>query len=103
MLNDRNNIISKYPCMNVICLEESAFFALIDKVVEYIKSKEAIGHNNWVNPKDAMKLLNIKSKTTLQQLRDNGCIRFSQPQKKIILYDTDSIYNYLEKNAKDTF
>jgi len=50
-----------------------------------------------------MKLLNIKSKSTLQQLRDNGRIRFSQPQKKIILYDTDSIHDYLEKNAKDTF
>jgi len=44
-----------------------------------------------------MKLLNIKSKSTLQQLRNNGRIRFSQPQKKIILYYTDSIHEYLEK------
>ncbi|RYZ84994.1 MAG: DNA-binding protein, partial [Proteobacteria bacterium] len=48
-------------------------------------------------------LLKIKSKTTLQKLRDEGKIRFSQPQKKLILYDRDSINTYLEQNAKKTF
>jgi hypothetical protein len=39
----------------------------------------------------------------MQKLRDEGKIRFSQPQKKIILYDRESISQYLEKNAKDIF
>ena len=50
-----------------------------------------------------MKRLNITSKTTLQKFRDEGKIRFSQPEKKIILYDTDSINDYLDKHAKNTF
>lgn len=50
-----------------------------------------------------MRLLNIKSKTTLQKLRDEGRIRYTQPEKKIILYDRDSIDAYLENNSKDTF
>ena len=50
-----------------------------------------------------MQLLNVKSKTTMQKLRDEGRIRFSQPQKKIILYDRDSISTYLERNARNTF
>ena len=50
-----------------------------------------------------MQLLNIKSKTTLQKLRDEGKIRFSQPQKKIILYDRDSIDTYLQQHARNTF
>ncbi|MEP7218857.1 MAG: helix-turn-helix domain-containing protein [Bacteroidota bacterium] len=50
-----------------------------------------------------MRLLNIKSRTTLQKLRDEGKIRFSQPQKKIILYDRDSIEAYLQKHAHNTF
>ena len=45
--------------------------------------------------------LRVKSKTTLQKLRDEGKIRFSQPEKKIILYDLQSIYSYLDHNAKD--
>jgi hypothetical protein len=56
-----------------------------------------------VNDAEAMKRLHIKSKTTLQKLRDKGKIRFSQHLRKNILYDLDSIYEYLEKHAKDTF
>lgn len=50
-----------------------------------------------------MTKLRIKSKTTLQRLRDEGHIRFTQPDRKTILYDTDSINGYLEKHAKETF
>jgi hypothetical protein len=37
------------------------------------------------------------------KVRDEGKIRFSQPEKKIILYDSESIHAYLEQNARDTF
>ena len=47
--------------------------------------------------------VNIKSKSTLQKLRDEGSITFTQPQKKIILYDYDSIMKYLNKHKKDQF
>ncbi|MEA5261058.1 helix-turn-helix domain-containing protein [Arcicella aquatica] len=57
----------------------------------------------WISDDQAMQLLNIKSKTTLQKLRDEGKIRFSQPQKKIILYDRESIDKYLESNAHKMF
>ena len=50
-----------------------------------------------------MKKLRITSKTTLQKLPDTGKIRFSQPEKKIILYDSDSINEYLYKHAHQTF
>ncbi|GAB3732250.1 helix-turn-helix domain-containing protein [Spirosoma lituiforme] len=89
--------------MQVICLEDKAFFALIEEVVERLKEKHGQELDKWVSGEQAMQLLNVKSKTTLQTLRDEGKIRFSQPQKKIILYDRDSINAYLEKNARKTF
>jgi len=89
--------------MQVICLEDEAFYALIEQVVQRIKDKEGIKEEKWISPLEAMRKLRITSKTTLQKLRDTGAIRFSQPEKKIILYDTDSINEYLEKHAKDTF
>ena len=49
-----------------------------------------------------MKLLHITSMTTLQKFRDEGFIRFFQADRNIILYDRDSINEYLDKNAKDT-
>ncbi|QMW05393.1 helix-turn-helix domain-containing protein [Spirosoma foliorum] len=89
--------------MQVICLEDKAFYALIDEVITRLKEKQGTEPEKWVSGEQAMQLLNIKSKTTLQALRDEGKIRFSQPQKKIILYDRHSINVYLEENARNTF
>jgi hypothetical protein len=89
--------------VNVICLEDAAFYSLIDKVVLRIKEKEGTKQDKWVNGDEVMRLLRITSKTTLQKLRDEGKIKFSQPEKKIILYDVDSIYEFLNKHSKDTF
>ena len=89
--------------MEVICLQEDAFYALVEQVVDRLKTAHSVKQDKWISDDDAMQLLNIKSKTTLQKFRDQGKIRFSQPEKKIILYDRDSINAYLEKNAKETF
>ena len=88
--------------MQVICLEEVAFYALIEQVVARLKNKDG-EKEKWISDEEAMKLLNITSKTTLQKFRDEGKIRYSQPQKKIILYDRESIEIFLEKNARNTF
>lgn len=89
--------------MEVICLEEKAFYVLIEKVVERISEKNSVVKERWIREFQAMQLLNVKSKTTMQKLRDEGKIRFSQPQKKVILYDRESIQLYLDANAKETF
>jgi hypothetical protein len=89
--------------MNVICLHEEAFYALIDTVVKRIKETHGIKEDKWITTDQAMRKLGITSKTTLQKWRDEGRIRFTQPEKRIILYDNDSIKEFLEKNAKDIF
>ena len=80
-----------------ICLSEPAFFELLDTLYERLKGggKE----DRWINSEIAMKKLNISSPTTLQQLRDTGAIRFSQYSRKQILYDKESIEEYLELHA----
>ncbi|MEI9911351.1 MAG: DNA-binding protein [Bacteroidota bacterium] len=90
--------------MEVICLEDEAFYALVEKVVERLKEKLSVRDDKWILPEVAMTKLGITSKTTLQKYRDEGRIRFSQTdEKRIILYDLDSINDYLEKNAKEPF
>lgn len=89
--------------MEVICLQDEAFYLLIEEVVDRLKEKENITQDKWVSPDRAMEILNIKSKTTLQKLRDEGSITFTQPQKKIILYDYDSIMKYLDNHKKNQF
>lgn len=88
--------------MEVICIEEQAFFKLIQKVTEYVK-EDLKPSWRWISNEKAMLLLGIKSKTTLQELRDKGEIRFSQPWKRVIHYDVESIREFLERNAKETF
>jgi len=88
--------------MEVICIEDTAFYALMEEVVKRIKDQHEIKEDKWISGDEAMKKLRISSKTTLQKLRDEGRIRFSQPEKRVILYDVDSIYQYLEKHATNT-
>lgn len=89
--------------MQVICLEEPAFFALIEQVLNRLRGFTEGHKEKWINEEEAKALLNIRAKSTMQTLRNEGKIRFTQPQRKIILYDRGSIMEYLETHAKDTF
>jgi Helix-turn-helix domain len=89
--------------MEVICLQDLAFFQLVEEVVARIKEKQNIKENKWISGEEAMEKLRITSKTTLQKFRDEGRIRYSQIEKKLILYDLESIHEFLDKHAKNTF
>jgi hypothetical protein len=64
--------------MQVICLEEPAFYELIDTVIAYIKTKHEVKEDKWISGEEAMKLLHITSKTSLLKSRDEGRIRCFQ-------------------------
>ena len=72
--------------MEVICLETEAFYTILQEVIKFTKAENKDQPDKWIITEDAMKLLGVKSKTTLQKLRNEGTIRYSQPEKKIILY-----------------
>ncbi len=69
--------------MQIICLEDAAFYTLIDKVVNWVKEQHNIKEDKWISGEEAMRKLRISNKTTLQKLRDEGKIRFGQPEKKL--------------------
>lgn len=89
--------------MQVICIEDEAFYKLVEQVATRLLAEQPNKMDKWVTEETAMDLLKIKSKTTLQKWRDEGRIRYTQPEKKIILYDTDSINDFLDRHAKNTF
>jgi hypothetical protein len=43
--------------MQVICLEEPAFYALVDQAVNHIKTKQKIKEDKWISGEESMKLL----------------------------------------------
>jgi hypothetical protein len=89
--------------MNVICLEDKAFETLVLKVVALIKSEQGIKEDKWLSTEEAMGLLRIKSKTTLQKYRDEGSIRYSEISPRYFLYDRESLLEFLDKKSHDTF
>jgi hypothetical protein len=93
------NLIS----LNMICLEDIALYKLIEKVIEAIPSAIWQKEDKWISADEAMFPLRIKSKTTLQKLRDEGKIRCSQLGKRFLLYDRDSISDYLDDFMYETF
>ena len=89
--------------LNVICLESEAFYVLIEKVVDRLKDKQAEPPNKWISDEEAMQLLHVSSKSTMQRYRNEGFIRYTQPSRKVIMYDRQSIMEFLESKAKNTF
>lgn len=85
-----------------ICLEERAFHQLIEEVVERLAVKYKEPQIRWIDGVEAMKRLGISGKSTLQRYRDEGRIRFSKADKRVIMYDVLSIEEYLEKHAIET-
>ncbi|MEO8174939.1 MAG: helix-turn-helix domain-containing protein [Sediminibacterium sp.] len=88
--------------MNMIMIDEDSLIDLVARVIEHFNSRQQQSNRKWLTPKETEKLLNIK-RVSLYKLRVSGKIRYSQPQKHVILYDAESIESYLEENAKETF
>ncbi|MEM9884366.1 MAG: helix-turn-helix domain-containing protein [Bacteroidota bacterium] len=86
--------------MQVICLEEEAFYTLLEKSIEYLETKRQGTLSKWIGEEEAVAMLNGISKSTLQRMRNNGDIGYTQPSRKIILYDRHSINDYLERHSK---
>ena len=63
-------------------IEEEVLSILVNKVIgQVIKKLDERAMSKWIDGAEAMAILKITSKTTLQKLRDTGAIRFSQPKK----------------------
>jgi hypothetical protein len=88
--------------MEVICIEQKAFYELLDRVVKHIKEKNSVTQDRWVTPEEAQKILNV-GKTCLQTLRNESKVVYSQPMRKVILYDRLSLEKYLQNNIKKSF
>lgn len=54
--------------MNVICLEEEAFFTLLEKTIETLSGGRAMQDPKWIDDQEAMDIVEKKSK---QRMRNN--------------------------------
>ena len=88
--------------MDVIVINSDAYKMLVAEIRKTVKEtvKEvAYPKSDWIGEKEAMDLLGVKSKTTLQNLRDSQEFKFSK-HGRIIRYSYESILEFLESNSK---
>lgn len=89
--------------MEVIVFEKESFNKLIDEItIRIIQNVERHYHEKeWIGEDEAKELLGIRGKgrSSLQKLRDDLMIEFSQ-FGRIIRYSRSSILQFLERHKK---
>lgn len=89
--------------MEVIVIQKEAYHQLLREMQSMMEAgirtaiDEALQQEEWVDAETAKRLLGIKSKSKLQQLRDFDRIVFSQHGRNI-KYLRSSLYDYLERH-----
>ncbi len=94
--------------MEIIVFEKEAYQQMHKDLISMVKQaireakEEALANadpaNDWLSTEEAKKLLGIRSKTKLQELRDIEAIRFTK-HGRIIRYSKKSILEYLDRNV----
>ena len=85
----------------IICFEEQSIKLLVSEVLDQVKKEKVIKQDHWIDEKEAMELLKIKSKNTFQKYRDEGeGIDYRKISAKHILYRRSSILNFIENSPK---
>ena len=79
----------------ILHLQPGDLEELAQRVAELLQQKFSQLGDEWINEQECMSLVGISSKTTLLRLRQEGRIRYSQPYKRVIMYDKNSILNLI--------
>jgi hypothetical protein len=82
-------------------LTEDNFIIFLEYFSEKIKAENQV-LDEFIPESEALKLLGIKSKTSLFKLRSNGKISYSK-MGKIIMYRRTSIMEYIIENEQSKF
>ena len=83
-----------------ICMDEEVYYDLKEGLINRLKTVNEIKYDPWIDVNEALRLLSITSQTTLKKFCDRGYIRVSKITEKIVLYDRQSILDFLESRVK---
>ncbi|PTT76534.1 MULTISPECIES: helix-turn-helix domain-containing protein [unclassified Chryseobacterium] len=87
----------------LIQTDSETFYKMVKKIVERIKSEEIKDkETDFISEKEAMQLLGISSKSTLQKYRDQSVITFYKLSGRKIRYSRLSIEKFIH-SKKESF
>jgi hypothetical protein len=76
---------------------------IANRLAELLQDKFAIQSQQWINEQEVMDMTGLKSKGAILKLRQQGKIKYTQPYKRIIMYDKKSILDFLKNHVRETF
>jgi hypothetical protein len=92
--------------MEIIIFEKEAYYKMLAEIKNLIinevltackKQNDPPDDQEWLNPAEAMRMLNIKSKTKMRELRDQGALVYSKFGRKT-KYSHKSLIEFINKN-----
>lgn len=100
---DHFNNLSEKKELYLIQTDSETFYKLIKNIVERLHDENKNEKDSdFIREKEAMQLLGISSKTTLQKYRDLSLIIFYKLSGRKILYSRSSIEAFILNN-KESF
>ena len=83
-----------------LILDRDDLETLLEEIINGIVPKVP---PKWIPEVEAMGMMNIKSKSHMWKLKTEGLIAYSQPSRKVVLIDRESVLAYLDNHKKNTF
>ena len=102
-------VITKMKYMEIVSIERKTFEAMVTKFDHFVRHMEAICQRHgekkmteWMDNQDVCRMLNI-SPRTLQTLRDNGTLAYSQINHKTYYRpeDVQRVVSVVEDRRKE--
>lgn len=98
------NLENKNPEKLYILTDSETLFMLVKQIVLRLQSEDKKDNEKkYLSLSEVKSILNLKSSTSIQNLRDSGAVAFSMIGRRTIVYDKQSVYDFLEKRKKGTF
>jgi predicted DNA-binding transcriptional regulator AlpA len=76
---------------------------LAEMIAARINSAQIKIEDKWIGLDEVMRMTGIRSRSTIQDMRNRGEIRFSKLNSKNIIYDRASVNEFIDKHIKEQF
>ncbi len=80
-------------------ISEEDLYELANILMEKIQAKQTAPEQQFITKEQLKKILNLSSDTSVQRIRDENLIEFTQVGKRKYLYRLSSVMEYLNKNV----
>ncbi len=84
-------------------LESDDLMKIRNIMREELQASKLLENPQYISENQLKKLLNVKAKSTILNLRNQGLITFSAVTKKNLIYEYESVLNFIRSRSNHAF